>query len=147
MRKFQVLMVAALLFSGVLAATTAVAGYGRCYYSSWSYYPQRSYYYCNCNYQPYVNSDSYSYHYCVYVPTQPRYCYYYNPGSQTYWGRYDLESKGYSMLAEKDRKQSLKDIPETAFPKPGAMPTIPGAKDDLKLEVPPAPPADDKPGN
>jgi len=145
MRKFQVLMVAALLVGGLAAATTAVAGYGRCYYSSWSYYPSHNYYYSNCYYQPYVNSD-YSYHYCVYVPSQPRYCYYYNPSSQSYWGRYDLEAKGYSMLEEKDRKKNLKEIPEEAFPKPAEMPTIPGAKDDLKLEVPPAPPTVAKAG-
>ncbi len=145
MRKAQFLMVAALLAAGLLSASAAMAYYGRCYYSSWSYYPQRSYYYCQCNYQPAPQAD-YSYHYCVYVPQQPNYCYYYNPGSQSYWGRYDLEAKGYSMLAEKDRKKSLKDIPETAFPKPGEMPIIPGTK-DVKLEVPPAPPTDDKPGN
>ncbi len=145
MRKVQFLLLAAFVTAGVLGAGTAIAGYGRCYYSNWTYYPQRSYYYSYCNYQPSVSYDTYSYHYCCYFPSQPSYCYYYNPGSQTWWGRYDLEAKGYSLLAEADRKKTLKEIPESAFPKPAAMPTIPGAKDDLKLVPPPTPPVDDKP--
>jgi len=74
----------------------------------------------------------------VSYPAQPRYYYYYNPVSRQYWGRYDLEEKGYSMLDEKDRKEELKDIPEKAFPKPAKMPAIPEVKDEVTIEVPPS---------
>ena len=67
--------------------------------------------------------------------------YYYNPVSQQYWGRFEFgedgKPKGYSLLAEKDRKEKLADIPESAFPKPAAMPAIPGATDGEKMAAPP----------
>lgn len=114
-----------------IPASDADAAYRlrRSYYSSWSYYPKRTYYYRYYYYKPYNAYDGYKYHYTIYYPTQPRYVYYYNPGTKYYWGRYDLEEKGYSMLAEKDRKTKLEDIPESAFPKPGKMPAIPESKD------------------
>ena len=40
-------------------------------------------------------------------------------------------------MADKDRKKDLKEIPEKAFPEPGKMPTIPGAKDSVAMEPPP----------
>lgn len=125
----------------LLGATALVAQahhyYGRQYYGSWSYYPQYSYYYCSYYYQPYSGYDGYNYHYCIYYPSQPSYVYYYNPHSHYYWGRLDLKAKGenkYSLLAEKDRKASLKDIPESAFPKPGKMPPIPESKDGVAIK-------------
>jgi hypothetical protein len=135
------------VIAGVVAMTLT-AGLGvqagsysyRQYYSGWSYYPSRSYYYSYYYYKPYPTYPSYSYHYCIYYPSQPRYVYYYNPYSKVYWGRFDTQGKEgeqYSMLAEKDRKEQLKDIPETAFPKPGPMPTIPDAKDNAAIEPPP----------
>jgi hypothetical protein len=105
-------------------------------YASWSYHTTRSYYYRQYYYKPYTSYSGYDYHYCIHYPSQPRYVYYYNPVSRVYWGRYDLESKGYSMLEEKDRKADLKEIPESAFPEPGEMPSIPGAEDDVKIERP-----------
>ena len=43
----------------------------------------------------------------------------------------------FSLLAEKDRKEKLKDIPEAAFPKPGKMPPIPDSADGAAmLELP-----------
>jgi hypothetical protein len=67
--------------------------------------------------------------------------YYYNPVSQQYWGRFEFgedgKAKGYSLLAEKDRKEKLADIPESAFPKPAAMPAIPGTTDGEKMLPPP----------
>jgi len=116
---------------------------GRHYYNSWSYYPQRTYYYVYYYYKPVEVSEDYSYHYCIYYPSTPRYVYYYNPYTKHYWGRYDLQDKGYSMLAEKDRKANLKEIPENAFPKPGEMPAIPESKDGEKMLPPPKPPAGD----
>ncbi|QDV66434.1 hypothetical protein Poly24_01200 [Rosistilla carotiformis] len=128
------------------AISEAEAGYGgRQYYSSWSYQPTRSYHYTRYYYKPVVSAPTYSYHYCISYPSQPRYVYYYNPRSQQYWGRYDLEgTEGaqYSLLAEKDRKKNLEDIPESAFPAPAAMPAIPDSKDGIAIE-----PIKDKPGD
>lgn len=126
---------------GVAAVEVGAAVY-RQRYSSWNYHSTRRYHYRKYYYKPYTSYTGYQYHYCIHYPTTvyPRranYVYYYNPTSRTYWGRYDLEKKGYSMLAEKDRKGKLEDIPESAFPKPGEMPPIPGSKDKtpmLKIE-------------
>lgn len=129
-----------LSFLIALFATGICHAARRHYYSNWTYYPQRSYYYVQYYYLPATTYTDYSYHYCLYYPTQPSYVYYYNPYSQVYWGRYDLKKKGYSMLAEKDRKKNLKEIAEEAFPKPGEMPTIPEAKDGERMLPPPAVP-------
>jgi hypothetical protein len=118
-------------------AGPAQAHYGRQYYGGWSYYPDYGYYYRSYYYQPYSGYDGYNYHYCIYYPSQPSYVYYYNPYKHYYWGRLDLEAKGdnrYSLLEEKDRKASVKDIPESAFPKPGKMPPIPESKDGVPIE-------------
>jgi hypothetical protein len=49
------------------------------------------------------------------------------------------DGKGvYSLLAEEHRKGTLAEIKEEHFPKPGAMPTVPEAKDNVKIETPPA---------
>jgi hypothetical protein len=129
----------------LLAATTLPSGagahalYGRQYYGGWTYHPQYTYYYSYYYYKPYPDYEGYRHHYCIYYPSQPRYIYYYNPQGGYYWGRLDLEAKGdakYQLLAEKDRKASIKDIPESAFPKPQKMPAIPEAKDDVAIEPP-----------
>lgn len=126
--------------AGALATPQAAdAGY-RQYYTSWSYHPQRSYHYRTYFYRPVVSTPTYHHHYVVYRPATPRYVYYYNPRRQVYWGRYDLEGekgKEYSLLAEKDRKKDLEDIPESAFPPPAEMPQIPDAEDGAKLLPPP----------
>ena len=120
------------------AAGEAQAAY-RQYYSAWTYYPARSYYYRSYYYKPYADYSGYKYHYCVYYPTQPRYVYFYNPHARAYWGRYDCQGKPgqqYSLLAEKDRKEKLADIPESAFPAPAAMPAIPESEDGATIEPP-----------
>ncbi len=120
------------------SSPSANAQYGyRQYYSSWRYYPSRSYYYRSYYYKPYVSYSGYKHHYCVYYPSRPSYIYYYNPYKQVYWGRYDVEAKGYSLLAEKDRKQKLEEIPEEAFPAPGKMPAIPESEDNVPIAEPP----------
>jgi len=120
-------------------STKVEAAYrARQYYGGWSYNPIQRYHHRTYYYLPTVTSTTYSYHYVVSYPAQPRYYYYYNPVSRQYWGRYDLEEKGYSMLDEKDRKEELKDIPEKAFPKPAKMPAIPEVKDEVTIEVPPS---------
>ena len=118
-------------------AQEAEAGYGyggRQYYTSWSYYPSRTYYYSTYYYKPTVSYPTYSYHYCVYYTSQPNYVYYYNPVKRVYWGRYDVEKKGYSMLKPEDRKEKLDDIPQSAFPEPSKMPPIPESEDDVAIE-------------
>lgn len=133
------LLVAA--FAAFVACSASEAqAYGG-YYSGYTYYPSRSYYASYYYYKPYRTYPSYHYHYCVYYPQYPRYVYYYNPYRRTYWGRYDLDAQGYSLLAEKDRKEKLADIPESAFPKPGTMPADPDSTDGSTIPVPPKPPA------
>src|SRR5262245_5824175 len=123
MRKAICLVALAVAMSGLFAATSKAGYYYRQYYSSWSYYRTSNYHYCRYYYYPTARATTYSYHYVISYPSQPRYYYYYNPTSGNYWGRYDTQEKGYSLLAEKDRKAKLSDIPESAFPKPGPMPT------------------------
>jgi hypothetical protein len=112
----------------------AEAGY-RHYYSSWHATPYH-YYYRNYYYQPNAHD------YVIYYPKYPRYLYYYNPVNKTYWGRFDVKTKGYSLLAEEDRRGALKDIPEKAFPEAGELPPVHGDKDAEKVQ---APPTDDLP--
>ena len=127
-------LLALLIAASTLTAFSGVASAAyRQRYSSWSYYPQRQYYYRYYYYKPYADYDGYKYHYCIHYPSQ-QYVYYYNPVRRVYWGRYDLEKQGYSLLAEKDRKENLSDIPESAFPEPGEMPQIPDSEDGEKVE-------------
>jgi hypothetical protein len=109
----------------------------RQYYGGWTYNPIQTYYYRPYYYLPYASASTYSYHYVVSYPAEPQYYYYYNPVRRYYWGRYDLKAKGYSLLAEKDRRGKLEEIPDTAFPKPGKMPNIPESKDGVAMDVTP----------
>jgi hypothetical protein len=114
----------------------------RQYYSSWRKYPQREYYYRVYYYKPTPTYAGYRHHYVVYTPAQPRYFYYYNPYRRVYWGRCPVQNDGkglYSMLAEADRKPTLEEIPEKAFPQPGALPSLPDsdAKEGVQLDLPP----------
>lgn len=125
------------------APAPAPAAY-RQYYSSWTYHPTRRYHYCRYYYKPYSSYSGYQYHYAVRYPrtysTQARYSryvYFYNPRKRVYWGRFDLEGqpgKQYSLLKNEDRKESLDDIPEKAFPAPAAMPVIPESKDNTQIQ-------------
>jgi hypothetical protein len=143
MKSIQSASLAAVLAAAFLACSAPKAEAG--YYSGYSYYPSRGYYYSYYYYKPYPTYPSYNYHYAVYYPRYPRYVYYYNPYRRVYWGRYDLEAKGYSKLEDKDQKATLAEIPETAFPKPGAMPAVPESTDGSTIETPPAPPQQDQP--
>jgi len=132
-----------LVLAELAAPPRASAQYYRQYYEpSWTYNEINSYYYKRYYYYPAPAVQTYSYHYTVYYPTYPSYVYYYNPVRQVYWGRYEFDEngkgKGYSLLEEKDRKKSIKDIPESAFPKPAEMPVIPDAEDKEKMLPPPA---------
>ena len=116
-------------------------GYRRHYYSSWTYRPATRYYYSRYYYRPTTYTRTYSYHYVIRYRAQPRYYYYYNPVRRTYWGRYEFDAQGkalgYSLLKPEDRKSSLADIPESAFPKPSAMPQIPDSDDGVQMIPPP----------
>jgi len=128
-------LVVALSAAGMASAHFAT----RHYYSSWTYYPAQSYHYCYYYYKPTPVVTTYSYHYAIVYPTQPRYVNYYNPYQQQYWGRLDTQAKGdkqYSLLAENDRKKELKDIPEKAFPALDKMPAIPESTDGEQMLVP-----------
>lgn len=143
-RKFEIMMYTLLAVTSLFTVPEKVEArsYRRQYYSSWSYRPRTRYYYTRYYYRPYVRTRSYSYHYVIYYPSRPRYRYYYNPVRRVYWGRYEVDAKGkpigYSMLKPDDRKTSLEEIPESAFPKPTKMPTIPEAKDGKQMDPPPA---------
>ena len=144
MKAFKYSTMAALLVAALVACSgTRAEAYGG-YYSGYTHYPSHGYYASYYYYKPYVSYPSYNYHYCVYYPSTPRYVYYYNPYKRQYWGRYDLDQKGYSLLAVNDRKEKLADIPESAFPKPGEMPLDPDSTDGSRIPVPPAPPAEAK---
>ncbi|MCA9051855.1 MAG: hypothetical protein KDA89_24120 [Planctomycetaceae bacterium] len=132
------LAVAATAVVGLTTSSESKAFYGyRQYYSSWSYRPSYNYYYTRYYYKPTPTYSTYSYHYCVYRPSQPRYVYYYNPHSRHYWGRFDCEGTPgaqYSLLKPEDRKEKLEEIPESSFPKPGPMPAVPDAADGTKSD-------------
>ncbi|SIO39857.1 hypothetical protein SAMN05444166_4372 [Singulisphaera sp. GP187] len=124
----------------IVPAVTSAQGLRQYYDTTWSYSQTNNYYYVNYYYQTVPTQTTYDYHYCIYYPSQTNYIYYYNPSTQAYWGRYEIGSKGdkrYSILAQKDRKKDLKEIPESAFPEPASMPTIPGAKDNVTIQPPP----------
>jgi hypothetical protein len=149
--KMKSMRMAALAAVLALVATGSVFAsynyYLRQYYTpAWTYTPAYGYYYTTYYYtptvivEPVVVEPVYTYHYAIYYPAQPTYVYYYNPVSQVYWGRYAVGSKGekrYSILAKEDRKKSIKDIDESKFPAPAAMPSIPGAEDKVAMLPPP----------
>lgn len=149
------LIKAALLAGATLGALSvanqadAYAYSYRQYYSSWNYRPATKYHYTKYYYSPSPRTYSYSYHYVIYYPSRPTYRYYYNPVSCVYWGRYEVDENGkaigYSMLAKKDRKSALEDIPEDAFPKATKMPPVPESEDGEAMLEPPAAPDKDSP--
>lgn len=76
------------MLAGLLLAMAAAESFvharparGRQYYSHWSYYRDRSYYYRTYNYAVSDDDDNYQYDYVIYYPTRPRQYYYYNPSS------------------------------------------------------------------
>src|SRR5262249_52115542 len=123
-----------------LANVTAdLYGY-RQFYSSWREAPDRGYYYRHYYFKPDRDDAEYTSHYVIFDPNRPNYLYYFNPQTQTYWGRYALQQEGeprYSLLPEGKRKPRLDQIPESAFPAPGPMPPVPGTEDVTMLPPPP----------
>ncbi len=118
------------------SADTSHAGY-RQYYSAWSHHAENGYFYRYYYFKPSPQFDVYHHNFCIYYPSRPRYVYFYNPVNRVYWGRFDTQGaagKQYSMLAEKDQNGDLRAIPESAFPPPGVMPSMPNAIDALPME-------------
>jgi hypothetical protein len=136
--------------AGLAAALALVAGLAlpaaanpytpRQYYSGWYKSPQYNYHYRVYYYKPTPTYVGYKHNYAVYFPSRPNYVYFYNQYKGTYWGRCPVNTNGqakYSLLAQADRKGSLDEIPESAFPAPGPMPNIPETTDGATLELPP----------
>ena len=126
-----------------LTPSIAADGYGhspRQYYGAWHKHPQTNYFYRSYYFKPHDQYAGYRHHYVVLFPDRPRHCYFYNPYAKRYWGRCSTFHDGkpeYSHLTEQDQKGAIAEIPETAFPKPGALPAIPESKDGAKLDLPP----------
>jgi len=126
---------------GLVATPQEAQAHGpRQYYSSWNRHPTANYHYRNYYYKPTASYSGYKHHYVVYHAQRPNHVYFYNPYTRQYWGRCPIGTQGegkYSLLAEKDRAGSLKDIPESAFPEPSAVPPIPETTDKVPLDLPP----------
>ena len=133
--KAALFSIACLIFAAGGGGSQAEAGH----YSTWT--ARGPYHYSHYYYSPT------RYHYVVSFPSQPRYLYFFNPHSRLYWGRFDREGKPgaeFSTLSENDRREHLSEIQETAFPKPGKIPSIPDSDNDDPIDPPPAPPEVEK---
>ncbi|CAN5427283.1 hypothetical protein BH11PLA2_BH11PLA2_11730 [soil metagenome] len=107
---------AALVLSLTLPAL-ASAGH----YSNYTYSTSRGYGYRTYTYYSQTHRTHHS-HVAVYHPKHPRKVYYYNVQTKKYWGRYDMDTGLYSVLADADKKSTIGEIPDSAFPAGGKMP-------------------------
>lgn len=108
---------------------------GRQYYGGWTKHSTRPYYYRHYYYKATPSATEYSHHYGIYYPSHGHKTYMYNPHKKTYWGYWD--GNNYSLLPADKQKETLDEIAESDFPKPGKAPKIPGAEDDAVMEAPP----------
>lgn len=126
-----------------LAAVAAPVPDARQYYVK--YWQQNGgYYYRAYHYRPKPDS-AYRLNLVIFYPSRPRYYYYYNPRTKKYWGRFDRREGGFSALPPDKAAGRISELPEDAFPGPGAMPVLPGSADGTRMKVPPDgfPPDDD----
>jgi len=125
---------------GLQQPAQAQQGYQhRQYYGNWHAH-QAGYSYRPYFFKPHAQFNGFRHHYVIFHPKFPKHLYFYNPYKRQFWGRCPLTGDGkglYSLLAEKDRAGDLEKIPETVFPEPGPLPTVPEATDGLKLDLPP----------
>jgi hypothetical protein len=141
----------AVLLLGLLALSMLGPGaqgggpsYPYYYNNSWYYQPYSGggYYYSTYYYAPQ------QYHYAYYYPSYGnRHVYYYNYHTRRYWGRMDLETGKYSMLAEDKRSGDLAQLlKDKAFPEATALKEniIPGSKDVAMTLPPPLPKENEK---
>src|SRR5690242_11217839 len=121
MKLVKLLVLAGAVAAAAFGAWSARAAFaGRQYYDAWRPSGQ-GYYFSTHHYKPSRDAAGYLTNYAVWYPSLPKYVYYYNPAKKTYWGRYNVQTKGYSLLAEKDRTGRLRDIPDKAFPPEGGL--------------------------
>lgn len=109
----------------------------RQYYSQWQKSPQSEYAYRTYYYKPTAEYAGYKHHYVI---QKDDHCYFYNPYEKRYWGRCPLKHGGqpvYQLLAPQDRKATLAQIPESAFPPAGPLPPIPESDGAVRLDLPP----------
>ncbi len=128
-----------LVTPGIQTASGAPAAV-RQYYSEWQKNTKDNYFYRELYYKPTTDYDGFKHHMVVFFPAKPQHLYFYNPYKKVYWGRCPSEQSGpgtYSLLREADRRGLVSEIPETAFPRPGALPPLPDATDGVKLDLPP----------
>jgi hypothetical protein len=109
----------------------------RQYYSAWRKHAEKPYYYRWYYFKPAAADKEYQYHYGIYYPSRGKRVYMYNPQTKKFWGYYDVEAKGYSLLPNEKRRERIDDIPAEAFPKPGKMPPVPGSDDGAAMLEPP----------
>jgi hypothetical protein len=104
------------------------------------------YYYIEYKFRPDPEQrEPYRFYVCFY-PSRPGNLYYYDPGHDVYWGRYNLKTKHFEVLDESTKYRRLAEIPESAFRERDKV-TIPGARDtDNKDAIMEAPPTDNLPG-
>jgi hypothetical protein len=131
------------------AAAMADNNYGtpyaspRQYYSDWKQYPSGNAYYRDYYYKPTPTYAGYKHHYVVLYPSHPDRAYFYNPYKKTYWGYCpsgysgEEQESAYSHLPAEYQKNSLAEIPDSAFPPLGKLPAIPDSKDGARLDLPP----------
>ena len=127
----------ALVALAALALTAGAAdagGYGRYGYSQSRGYSYRTYSYYVPAYRVYRA------HVAVYVPSRPRYVYYYNSHSRVFWGRYDTQAGNYQLLPDAAKRADLAQIREADFLPGGPMPKEGEGSDEQLLPPPPAPP-------
>ena len=109
--------------------------------SAWNYDQTGIDYNCCYHSLPTQYATKYSDHYVIQYPPQPQYYDYDNPHRQVFWGRSSSDPQanpGYSLLAAKDRKGRLEEIPESAFGPLDELPAIPESNDGACLELPDA---------
>lgn len=149
MRFASAVMLPIVVLMGMAATAVhadSVYGTPRQYYSGYTYVPSHDYGYRTYYFKPTPDYAGYDYHYVIYPRHDPQHAYYYNPHTQSFWGRCPSHCHGepyYSLLRPLHRKSSLAEIPAEAFPKPGPLPAIPGAQDNAVLDLAP----DDTPVN
>lgn len=138
MRLRQLALVIALVAPALLAQAQTASASPRQYYSSWNRHPTGGYHYRTLYYKPTVSYVGYKHHYCLYYTSRPKYVYFYNPYQKQYWGRCEVNHGGkYQLLAEADRRPTLQDIPESAFPVAADPPPLPETSDGVALDLPP----------
>ncbi|MGD9857337.1 MAG: hypothetical protein AB7U20_20535 [Planctomycetaceae bacterium] len=145
MRVLSPVMLPVVVLMGLAAAPApaqadSIYGTPRQYYSDYTYVPSCGYGYRTYYFKPTPDYAGYDYNYVIYPQYDQNNAYYYNPHTQSYWGRCPSHCHGeplYSLLRPIHRGPSLAEIPAAAFPKPGPLPVVPGATDGTRLDLAP----------